>query len=263
MLLIGEKINSSRKQVATAILERDGAYIRNEAETQASAGAHFLDVNAGSFAEQEAECLTWLIDTVQEAVELPICVDSPNPSVIRSVLPHVRRPFMINSITLEPARLTSILPVAVDNGAKVIALCQDDGPMASTTEQKVSLAERLVQASEKHGLPLHDLYIDPLVYPLSADASSAMATLDAVEEIMARFPGVHTTCGLSNVSYGLPERKLVNRTFLTAALTRGLDSVMMDPTDRYLYASLKAGLLVAHRDDYCMEYITAYREKRL
>lgn len=263
MVIIGEKINSSRKLIAQAIEDQDAAFICSEAQAQASAGAHYLDVSAGSFAEREPECLSWLVRTVQEAVDLPICVDSPNPSAIEAVLPHVRAPFMINSITLEPARLDSILRIAVDGAAKVIALCQDERPMATTAEQKISLAEKLVQASEEYGLPISDLYIDPLVYPLSTDASSALATLTAIQEIMTRFPGVHTTCGLSNVSYGLPNRKLANRTFLIAALVRGLDSVLMDPTDQELYASLKSGLLVAGRDDFCMEYITAYREERL
>ena len=263
LLLIGEKINSTRKHVAAAILKRDAAYIRHEAENQALAGAHYLDVNAGSFADREVECLTWLIDTVQEAVEIPICVDSPNPLVLAAVAPQVRRPFMINSITLEPTRLDSVLRLAVDTGAKVVALCQDEGPMASTTEQKVALAERLVEASEDYGLPINDLYIDPLVYPLSTDASSAVTALNAIEEIVKRFPGVHTTCGLSNVSYGLPNRGLINRTFLVAALTRGLDSVIVDLTNRETYASLKAGLLVTGKDDYCMDYIAAFREERL
>ncbi len=184
MLIIGEKINSSRKLVAKAMEEHDAAFIRNKAETQASAGAHYLDVNAGGFAEREPDSLAWLIETVQDAVDLPICVESPNPQAIQSVLPHVRRPFMINSITLEPARLGSILRLAVNSGAKVIGLCHAEGPMARTTDHKVSLAA-----------------------------------------------------------------KLVNRTFFIAALVKGLDSVMINPTDNELYASLKSGMMVTGRDD--------------
>jgi cobalamin-dependent methionine synthase I len=112
-------------------------------------------------------------------------------------------------------------------------------------------------------VPLGDIYIDPLVYPLSTNPKSAGATLDAVGEIMKQFPGVHTVCGLTNVSYGLPARKLINRAFLVAAITRGLDSAIIDPTDKLLYAMLKAATLIIGKDDYCKDYICAFREGRV
>jgi 5-methyltetrahydrofolate--homocysteine methyltransferase len=112
------------------------------------------------------------------------------------------------------------------------------------------------------GIPLDDLYIDPLVYPLATNHRSAMITLNAITEIMKQFPGVHTTCGLTNVSHGLPARKLVNRTFLATAVIHGLDSAILDPTDKQLYGALRAALTIAGRDEYCMEYITAFREGR-
>lgn len=263
VLIVGERINSSRKRIAEAIAGRDAAAIREEAQTQASAGADYLDVNAGVYADREAECLKWLIETVQDAVDMPLCIDSPRPEVIETVLPLVKHAPMLNSVTLEPSRLFPVLALAVDCGGKAIALCQDKGVMATTKEQKVAMAERLVQESQKAGFDLGNLYIDPLVYPLATNIDSASATLGAIEEIMTRFPGVHTICGLSNVSYGLPKRKLINRTFLVAALNRGLDSVMMDLTDVELYAALRAGLVVSGRDEYCLGYIEAYRNNRL
>ncbi|MGP0043599.1 MAG: methyltetrahydrofolate cobalamin methyltransferase, partial [Syntrophobacteraceae bacterium] len=111
--------------------------------------------------------------------------------------------------------------------------------------------------------PADYLYIDPLVYPLATDTTSAMATLEAIALIMKEFPGVHTVCGLTNISYGLPNRLLVNRTFLTSAIVRGLDAAIMDPTDKQLYASLRAAVAIAGNDEFCMEFVHAFRAGRL
>ncbi len=148
---------------------------------------------------------------------------------------------MINSITLEPGRLNGILPLVAEHSTKVIALCQAEDEIAETTEAKVRMAGQLVEKVTSAGVALEDLFIDPLVYPSGHPTrESAVQTLEAIAQIMARFPGVHTTCGLTNVSHGLPNRKLVNRTFLVAAITKGLDSAILDPTDKQLYSALKA-----------------------
>jgi len=263
MLIVAERINSSRKSIAQAIAARDREFITQEARSQAAAGAHYIDVNAGSFLNRETECLAWLIATVQEAVDRPLCIDSPNPAAIEAVLPLVRLPPMINSITLEPQRLESLLPLAVAYQAKVIGLCQAENRMADTVDARLKLTGELVSKVSRVGVSLDDLYIDPLVYPISTDTRSVLATLEAIHRIMVEFPGIHTVCGLTNVSHGLPARKLVNRTFLAAALTWGLDAVIIDPTDRRLYSTLKAGLMLSGRDAYCMGYIRAFRENRL
>jgi len=263
MLIIGERINSSRKQIAQAISSHDADFIQNEAKTQAEAGASYLDVNAGSFVGEEEKHLKWLIEVIQEVTDLPLCIDSPDPEVIKSVLPMVKTTPMINSINLEPYRLECILPLVVEHRAKVIALCQTESSMAETTEGKVSIACQLVEKVTALGVPLDDLYIDPLIYPLSTNTKSALATLDAIEHIMKEFPGAHTTCGLTNISYGLPNRKLCNRTFLVAAIVRGLDSSILDPTDKKLYGTLKAILMIMAKDEFCMEYIKSFREGSL
>jgi 5-methyltetrahydrofolate--homocysteine methyltransferase len=170
---------------------------------------------------------------------------------------------MINSITLEPARLEGILPLAAEFKTKVIGLCQSEDSIADSTEAKSELAGQLVEKVRLAGVPLDDLYIDPLVYPLGTDTGSATATLDAINLIMCQFPGVHTVCGLTNISHGLPSRKLVNRTFLVAAIIRGLDGAIMDPTDRQLYGPLRAAVAVAGKDAFCMEFIQAFRAGRL
>ena len=263
MIIIGERINSSRKRVAEAIAARDAEFIRNEARAQVNAGAHYIDVNAGSFLEEETKHLTWLIEVIQGITDQPLCIDSPDPQVIESVLPLVRSVPMINSINLEPRRLEGILPLVAEYKTKVIGLCQAAESPEGNADEKVRMAGQLVERVTASGIALDDLYIDPLVYPLATNTDSALATLKAIENIMHRFPGVHTTCGLTNVSYGLPNRRLVNRTFLVAAILRGLDSAIVDPTDRMLCGALKATFMIVGKDEFCMGYVTAFREGRL
>ena len=263
MLIIGERINASRKSIAEAISSRNISFIQNEAKIQATAGANYLDVNAGTFVGEEAKHLQWVIETVQGVIDLPLCIDSPDPSVIKAMIPLAKKTPMINSITLEPSRLEGILPLVAEHKMKVIALCQSGDAIADTAEAKVKMAGQLVEKVKGAGIPLDDLYIDPLVYPLATNDQSAVATLNAIERIMREFPGVHTTCGLTNVSYGLPNRKLVNRAFLVAAIARGLDSAILDPTDKKLFGALKAALMIAGKDEFCIEYIAGFREGRI
>lgn len=262
MLIVAERINSSRKQIAEAISRRDAAFIQSEALNQVNAGCDYIDVNSGNF-RNEAECLKWLVDIVQEVTDTPLCIDSANPETIRHVISAVKQPPMINSINLKPSRLEPVLPLVVDYKAKVIALCESERIMAATTEAKLDIAAKLVENVATRGIPLDNLYIDPLIFPLATDSRSALASLEAIERIKKDFPGVHTICGLTNISHGLPNRRLVNRTFLISALARGLDSAILDPSDKELYSALKASLMILGHDEYCLEYITAYREKRL
>ena len=263
MLIIAERINSSRKPIAEAVESNDTALIQREAMAQTEAGADYIDVNAGTFINEEADRLKWLIRTVQEATDLPLCIDSPDPKVIEAAIPLVDRTPMINSITLEPARLDRILPLVVEHKTKVVGLCQADELPPDTAEGKLQLAGQLVEKVTAAGVALDDLYIDALVYPIATNSQSALATIDAIERIMKEFPGVHTTCGLTNVSYGMPNRKLINRTFLAAAITRGLDSAILDPTDKRLFGTLKASLTILAKDEFCLEYIKAFRAGRL
>lgn len=263
MIIIAERINASRKHIAQAIAGENTAFIQSEARAQAAAGAAYIDVNAGTFVGEEAERLSWVVRTVQEAVDTPLCIDSPDPHVIEAVLPLVKaRPVMINSINLEPDRLGGLLPLVAEHDTRVIGLCQSEDMMAETADDKLRLAEKLVRAVTDAGIPIDSLFIDPLVYPVSTNTQSALATVTAIERIMGEFPGVHTTCGLTNVSYGLPVRKLINRTFLVMAVSRGLDSAILDPTDAQLYGALRSALVLMGKDDFCMNYVTDFRAGR-
>ena len=263
MLIVAERINSSRKAISEAIKAKDADFIRSEAKAQAEAGADYIDVNAGSFVGQEAEYLCWLVEIVQGAIELPLCLDSPDPAAIAAALEVVKGPVMLNSITLEKQRMAGLMPLVKKYKTKVVVLCQSDEGMASTVSEKVKIAKQMVEALTKEGVALGDIYIDPLIYPIATDTQSAVAALGAVREIMQLFPGVHTICGLTNVSFGLPVRKLINRTFLVAAMAHGLDSAIIDPTDRELMASLVAAEVLLDRDKFCSGYITAYRRGKL
>ncbi len=263
MLIVAERINSSRETIAAAVEQGDGNIIAREAKIQADAGADYIDVNAGAFIGEELERLKWLVKVVQDTVSTPLCIDSPDPQVIEGVLPLLQKAPMINSITLEPGRLEAILPLAVQYGARVIALCQSSSGMAETAAEKIETAHRLVEKAEAAGLTRDGLYVDPLVYPISTNPSSGVATLEAIAAIKKEIPGVHTNCGLPNVSYGVPERKLLNRTFLVSAITRGLDSAILDPTDNKLFGAMKAALAVMGADEYCLDYIDAWRRERL
>ncbi len=260
MLIVGERINASRRAIAEAICSGDVGLIGKEAKAQAEAGSHYIEVNAGTFVGEETERLKWLIESVQLVTNLPICVDSPDWSVIEAAMPFTKQVPMINSVTLEPARMEGILPLVRKYKAKVIGLCQSESSSAETTELKLELAEQLVGRITAEGIPLEDLYIDPLIYPLSTNPKSAAASLDAIQQIMKRFPGVHTICGLTNISYGFPARGLINRTFLSAAITRGLDSAILDPTDSALWEAARAAILVKGEDEFGLEYIEAFRK---
>jgi len=264
MLIVAERVNASRKAIRAALEKLDAAAIANEVRIQAAAGAHYIDVNGGTFPGREAELLCWLVDVAQGETRLPLCLDSPDPQALVAALPRIKgaRP-MINSINLEPERFERILPLARQYNAKLIALAQGEGVPAATAAEKVELAVRLVEKLLEGGMALDDIYVDPLVFPVGTDSTSALATVTAMREIMVRFPGVHTICGLTNVSHGLPARKLVNRTFLAGAIANGMDAAIIDPTDALLMATLVGAEAVFGRDEYCINLIEAFQDGKL
>lgn len=263
LFIVGERINTSRKPIDKAVRARDVAYLQREAVEQVKAGAQMVDVNAGTFLEEEPEVLTWLVRTVQEAVDAPLCIDSPNPAAIRAALQEHRGQALINSITGEKARFDELLPIVKDHGCSVVALCLDDAGMPSTAQQAVDKGSRLVDALLEAGIPDASILVDPLVRPVSTDPAAGVAVLQTIRAIEEKYPGVGTICGLSNVSFGLPLRRLLNQTFLIACLAAGLDAAIMDPLDDRLMALLRAAEALLGRDEYCTGYIRAYREGKL
>ncbi len=263
MIIVGELINASRKAIGTAIESQDAEAIRRTASDQFENGADYIDVNAGVFVGKEPEYLKWLVKTVQEATDAPCAIDSPDPKAIETALSVHKGTALINSISLEKERREALLPVVAGTDLKVIALCMSDAGMPKTLEDRIAIADKLVDLLVKNNIRMENIFVDPLVQPVSTDGEFGRAFLNSVEKIMSKFRGVHTICGLSNVSYGLPERKLLNRTFVSMAIAKGLDAAIVNPMDKAMMANIAAAEALAGRDEFCMNYLKAYRAKKL
>jgi len=263
MVIVGEKINTSRKSIAEAVEKRDAEFIRNIAREQAEAGVRYIDVNAGTFLAQEVDYLCWLVEAVQEEVDLPLSLDSPNPGALSEAIKHHKGEPMVNSISLEKDRFQSLLPVITSQPCSVVALCMAETSMPTTVEERVQVGSELIKKLTDEGVPLEKIYVDPLVQPVSVDIGMGIATLGAIYKIMNDFPGVNTICGLSNISFGLPERRLINRNFLALCMAYGLSAAILDPTDNQLMATLLAVEMLLGRDEYCENFINAYQNGRI
>ncbi len=263
MLVVGERINSSRKGIEPAIRDRDAAFIEKEARYQVDAGAHVIDVNTATLMDEEIESLKWTVQLIQDSVNIPICIDSPNPVAVAEMIPLCKGKAMVNSITAEKERYAKLIPLIQEHKPNVVGLCMDDRGMPDSAEDRIRIASDLIGKLTKDGVPIEDIYIDPVVTPVSTDTRYGMAVLEAIEAIMKAFPGVHTICGLSNVSYGLPKRKQVNQMFLAMAMTKGLDAVILDPCDKRIMANLITTITLLGKDKFCMNYLTAFRQGKL
>jgi cobalamin-dependent methionine synthase I len=259
MIVVGEKINTSRKSIEKAVEKRDAAFISRVAREQAEAGANYIDVNAGTFLDREIDSLCWLVETVQSEIDLPLSLDSPNHLALSAAIKCHRGEPMINSISLEEERFQSLLPVVTSQPCHVVALCMGKTAMPSTVEERVEVGSELIQKLIDWGMPLEKIYVDPLVQPVSVDTDMGKSTLGAIRKIMRDFPGVNTICGLSNISFGLPLRHLINRNFLALAISHGLSAAILDPTDKQLMATLLSTEMLLGMDEYCGRFIDAYQ----
>ena len=264
MQIIGELINASRKSIGEAIKAGDAETVADIARKQHENGADFVDVNAGIFVGQEAEYLEWLVKTVQEEVEDIQCsIDSADPEGVEAALAVHKGTAMINSISLEKKRYDPMMNILAGTDLKVIALCMSDEGMPESADDRVQIADKLVNNLVNNGVPVENIYIDPLVQPISTSDTYGMEFLDAIERITTEFPGIHTACGLSNVSYGLPGRKILNQTFMALGILKGLDGAIINPLDKRMVATIKAAEALTAKDEGCMNYLDAYRNKML
>ncbi len=262
MLIIGELINCTRKKVGAAATARAAEFFKDIARKQVDAGADLLDVNGG-LPGQEMEVLPWLVNIVQEVVSVPLCLDSADPAALRRALPLCKQRAMINSITDEPARIQALLPLLKEFRPKVIALCMGEAGPPNTAAERLATATHLVDLLTSEGIALDDIYVDACVLPVSTGPEHGKALLEAVGQITARYPGVHASAGVSNVSFGLPQRKLLNEVFLVLLMARGLDAGIVDPCDPQLVANIRAAEALLGRDEYCASYLRAFREGKL
>ncbi|MEA4966425.1 MAG: methyltetrahydrofolate cobalamin methyltransferase [Oscillospiraceae bacterium] len=261
MIVIGEKINGAIPSMASAIQNRDEARIQEIAVAQSEAGADYLDICAGSEPEKEYDTLCWLLDTVQPVSEVPICIDSPDPRMLLRILPRIQRPGIINSVSGEGDKCELLFPFLRDHADwKVIALTCDNSGIPSEPEKKVEIACRLIEKAAAYNIAPERILIDPLVLSLSAVGDAMLTFMEAIRQIKARYPQVGYTSGLSNISYGMPARKLVNQNFLTLAMSVGMNSAIMDPLDRGMRETVMAAEALLGRDRYCRNYNKAYRK---
>jgi len=263
LTIIGERINSTREPIAGAIRARDAAFIQKEALEQVQAGAHYLDVNAAALLENEPAHMEWLVSTVQQAADVRLCLDSPNAEAIAAGLAAHQGRALVNSISAERARAQAILPLVKRYDAEVIGLTLEEGTMPTTAADRARLAQAVVAIAAEYGVQQERIFIDPLVRCVASEPTQGREVLDATRAISHALPRVRVVCGLSNVSYGLPRRRLLNRTFLAMCMAAGLGAAVLDPLDKHLMSTLRAAEALRGEDEYCLEYLKAHREGRL
>ena len=261
--VIGERINTTLKKVQAAVAERDAAYIVDDVQKQQEGGATYIDVNAGARIGHEEADMRWLLEVVQGATKLPLCLDSPDPNILEMAYGLVATKPLINSISLEKDRFTPMMKYLEGKECRIIALCMDDSGMPKTVDDIVNRAKTLVAELEKIGFKRDDIFIDPLIQPMSVDVSNGTMAMQAVSGIMTELAGVHTTGGLSNISYGLPQRKIINRCFLAMMIAHGFDSAIMDPLDAQIMAMVHTADMIKGNDNFCMKYLKAVRASKI
>ena len=260
-MIVGELLNSSRKAVRAHLEAGDKAALQEIALAQEAAGAHYIDLNCGVFTGDEPERLCWLVEAVQEVSVLPLCLDSPNAPALAAALARQKngQP-LINSISAEHERYRQILPLVLKYKAKVIALAMDDNGIPATAEERFKIATRLWADLRQAGVAEKDIYLDLLVQPIATAHTGVLPLLDGVRQMRATEAQAQFIAGLSNVSYGLPNRALLNRYFLIQAIAAGVESFILNPLDKKLMGAYHAARALAGRDKFCAAYLKAHRQ---
>lgn len=283
MLIIGELINSSRRAIAEAISKRNADFLIEKASLQAESGADFIDINCAVRLKEEKGDLIWLIETIQNNLGIPISIDSPNPDVIDAALKIHKGKAFVNSITAESRKFKQMAKILKGKDVFIIALAMDDNGIPNTSQERVKLAKGLMDSLKKAAVCADNVYIDPLVKPVSSEPHQVKIFLEAVG--MLKVEGIKTIGGLSNVSYGLPARRILNAVFLSLAIQAGIDAVILDPADRLIQGVIKGSIkgsdpgscirllgsdpytlakqVLLGEDEYCANYIGAFREGKL
>ena len=260
MIVIGEKCNGFIPSVGKAIRAKDEAFLIDLVQRQEEAGADYLDVCAAVDSEIEAETLRWLVELAQGVTSLPLCIDSPNPQVLAEVLPYCKKEGIINSVSLESGKIETIFPLVANTNWKVIALLCSNNGVPESAEGRIKLFEQIREAAGRYGIAENRMFIDPIVHTLSTDEQSFNTFAACAKEIRARASDMHVVSGLSNISFGLPARSVINHAFLVLAMQAGMNSAIMDILDREMAGLLHATSALLGEDEYCMDYISAFRE---
>ena len=263
MIIIGEKINGSIPAVADAIARRDADFIKNRAKMQAEANASFIDCCASVPEDVEAETLKWMIDCIQEVTDTPISVDSPSADVLTVAYKYCKRPGLFNSVSGEGDKIDKIFPIMAQPENKdwqVIALLSDDTGIPKTAADRLRVFDRIMAKAKEYGISPSRIHVDPLVEMLCTSEDGIAMNIEVISTIRKQYPTIHITAAVSNISFNLPVRKLVNLGFTVLAMNAGLDSAILDPTNRDMLGLIYATEALLGQDDYFMEYIGAYRD---
>jgi len=266
MIVIGELINATRKKVREAVINHDKDVIESRASAQAEAGADYIDVNVGTGqgdAAEEVENMKWAINAVQKVTDKPISVDSPDTEVIRAGLEVCAegKKHFVNSVTAESERLIPTLELVKKYDTNVVALAMGDEGIKVEPEERLEAASKIMEQVRSMDIPDETVFFDPLVMPLGTDPRNAVLTLRTGCLIFEKYPDVKLAMGLSNVSHGLPQRKLLNRVFLTLAMHSGFHAALIDPTDGEMMRTLHAAEALLGNDEFCMNFITYCRSQ--
>ncbi len=262
MELIGEHINGMFKDIREAILNKDPGPIEYWAKLQTEKGAHWLDINTGPTIQKEEQpaVMEWLVKTAQAVSPLPCCLDSTNPDAIEAGLKVHRGQALINSTSADQWKMDIYIPLAVKYNARLIGLTMNEQGVPKDAEARVALAMELVVNADMHGLPMQDLYIDPLALPANVAQDHAPEVIEAIRQIkVLADPPPKTTLGLSNVSQRCAERRLLNRTYLVMCMAAGLDSAIADVEDELLVNAAAAVQVLLNKDIYCDGFLKTFR----
>lgn len=264
MLIIGEKINASIPAIREMIINHDGASLKGIAVEQEKAGADFIDINVGTgqgSAEDEINDIKWLVTLVKEAVNVPLCIDSADHGVLEAGLKAAGdRAGLVNSVKATDKNISEVFSLAAEFKVPVIALTMDEKGIPRDVSARLKACEKIAEGAVTFGIPLENIFFDPLVMPVSTDVSQGMITLETLREIKTRFPEAKTVLALSNVSFGLPKRLLINTAMLHMAMFLSVDALIINPVSSRLRAAIRAGDVVLGRDNYCRKYTRAVRQ---
>lgn len=260
-VIIGERINpTGRKKLAEELKEGKLNIIEKDAKEQAEAGADIIDINMGAVGVDEEEMLPRAVKKVMEVTNKPTCIDSANYKAIKKALEVYPYKALINSVNGEERSMEKILPLVKESGNAVVCLTMDEKGIPNDVKTRVNIAKRIIQRAESLGIPREDIVIDCLAMTAAADSNSAKVTLEALRRVTEEF-GVSTTIGASNISFGMPNRSLLNIQFLSMAILNGLTAPIVDPLTGGLLEAIRAADFLVGRDPYGMNYISIYRKK--
>lgn len=257
IVIIGERINPTGRKAFSAELQAgDLSRVARDAQAQADAGARVLDVNVGAAGVDEVALLPQAVQIAQDTVDLPVCIDSANPAAIAAALKVCKGKALINSVNGESDKLQSVLPLAAEHGAALIALCMDGDGIPTTPEKRLAVAENILKAAEALGIGPEDLLFDPLVMAVGADHTAGAVTA-ATARLLRETLDCNLTAGASNASHGMPEREILNTVFLALLAAAGINAPICNPLKNGL--AVRAIDLMTGRDEWGMNYIQAYR----